>query len=150
MATYFTKKSDLDRNWLVVDAKDQVVGRVASAVAMFLMGKHKPTYSPHLDTGDYVIVLNADKLKFTGKKLDQKLYHRHTGFVGGIRTTTARNMMAHKPEEVLRKAVKGMLPKSNLSLRRMMKMKIYKGDKHPHAVQQPKDVKISASGKVMA
>lgn len=150
MATHFTKKKEIDRKWLVVDANDQVVGRVASAVAMFLMGKHKPSYSPHLDTGDYVIVLNVDKLKFTGNKLDQKMYHRHTGFVGGIRTTTARQMMANKPEEVLRKAVKGMLPKSNLSLRRMMKMKIYKGNTHPHAVQQPKDVKINASGKVMA
>jgi len=150
MATRFTKKNEISRNWLVVDAKDQIVGRVASAVSMFLMGKHKPTYSPNLDTGDYVIVLNVEQLKFTGNKLDQKIYHRHTGFVGGIKSTTARAMMAKKPEEVLRKAVKGMLPKSNLSLRRMMKLKIYKGDKHPHAVQQPKAVKINASGKVSA
>lgn len=147
--TYFTKKSQISRNWLVVDAKDQVVGRLASNLAMFIMGKHKPEYSPHLDTGDYVIVLNADKVKFTGKKWDQKEYHRHTGFVGGIRTRTAKEMLDKKPTEILRLAVKGMLPKNqSLARRQLMKLKIYVGDTHPHAVQNPKTVKINASGKV--
>lgn len=147
--TYFTKKKDLSRNWLMVDAKDQVVGRLASNLAMFLMGKHKPEYSPHLDTGDYVIVLNADKVKFTGKKLEQKVYHRHTGFVGGIRTRTAKQMLEQKPAEVLRLAVKGMLPKNqSLARRQLMKLKIYTGDKHPHAVQNPKAVTLNSSGKV--
>jgi large subunit ribosomal protein L13 len=149
MATYFTKKKDLSRNWLVVDAKDQVVGRLASNLAMFLMGKHKAEYSPHLDTGDYVIVLNADKVRFTGNKLNDKIYRRHTGFVGGIRETKAKDMLAKKPAEVIRLAVKGMLPKNqSLARRQLMKLKIYTGDKHPHAVQNPKAVKISSGGKV--
>lgn len=147
--TYFTKKKQISRDWLVIDAKDQVVGRLASNLAMFLMGKHKAEYSPHLDTGDYVIVLNAEKVKFTGKKWDQKEYHRHTGFVGGIRTRTAKEMLQKKPTEILRLAVKGMLPKNQtLARRQLMKLKIYVGDTHPHAVQNPKAVKINASGKV--
>ncbi len=150
MATYFTKKNDISRKWLVVDAKDQVVGRLASNLATFLMGKHKAEYSPHLDTGDYVIVLNAEKVKFTGNKWDDKLYRRHTGFVGGIRTRTAKEMLQKKPADILRIAVKGMLPKNqSLARRQLMKLKIYTGDKHPHAVQNPKAVKINSSGKVM-
>jgi large subunit ribosomal protein L13 len=149
MTTYFTKKSDLDRDWLVIDAKDQTVGRLASNLAMFLMGKHKPTYSSHLDTGDYVIVLNCGKVKFTGKKLEQKLYHRHTGFVKGIRTRSAKEMLQKKPEEVLRLAVKGMLPKNqSLARRQLMKLKLYTGDTHPHAVQNPKTVTMTPNGKV--
>lgn len=148
-ATYFTKKKEISRKWLVVDAKDQVVGRLASNLAMFLMGKHKAEYSPHLDTGDYVIVLNAEKVKFTGNKWEDKVYHRHTGFVGGIRTRTAKEMLAKKPGDILKIAVKGMLPKNqSLARRQLMKLKIYTGDKHPHAVQNPKEVKISSSGKV--
>lgn len=149
MKTYAKKKTELKRNWLLVDAKDQVVGRVASQVAMFLMGKHKTDYSPHLDTGDYVVVLNADKVKFTGKKLTDKLYHRHTGFIGGVRTTTAGQLLASNPEKLFRIAVKGMLPKTNLSLRRMMKLKVYRGDQHPHVAQKLTAVKINASGKVV-
>ncbi|NUM87577.1 MAG: 50S ribosomal protein L13 [Bdellovibrionales bacterium] len=149
MSTHFTKKKEISRGWLVVDAKDQVVGRVASQVAMFLMGKHKPTYSPHLDTGDYVIVINADKVKFTGKKWDDKKYIRHTGFVGGIKTRTAREMLAKKPGDILRIAVKGMLPKNHLARRQIMKLKIYTGNQHPHSVQNPRAVKIHASGKVI-
>jgi large subunit ribosomal protein L13 len=149
MSTYFTKKSDLDRKWLLLDAKDQTVGRLASNLAMFLMGKHKADYSPHLDTGDYVIVLNADKVKFTGKKWDQKVYYRHTGFVGGIKERTAKEMLQKKPAEILRLAVKGMLPKNQtLARRQLMKLKIYTGDKHPHAVQQPKALTMTANGKV--
>lgn len=149
MKTYAKKKSEIQRNWLHVDAKDQVVGRVASQVAMFLMGKHKTDYSPHLDTGDFVVVTNIEKLRFTGKKLENKLYHRHTGFINGIRTTTAGDLLAKNPEKLFRIAVKGMLPKSNLSLRRMMKLKIYKGEQHPHSAQKLTAVKISASGKVV-
>ena len=149
MSTYFTKKTEISRDWLLIDAKDQTVGRLASNLAMFLMGKHKPAYSPHLDTGDYVIVLNADKVKFTGKKWDQKLYRRHTGFVGGIRTRTAKEMLDKKPADILRIAVKGMLPKNQtLARRQLMKLKIYTGDKHPHSVQNPKSVTMSANGKV--
>lgn len=149
MSTYFTKHKDLSRDWLVIDAKDQTVGRLASNLAMFLMGKHKPTYSPHIDTGDYVVVVNAEKVKFTGKKWDEKLYHRHTGFVKGIRTKTAKEMLQTKPAEILRLAVKGMLPKNqSLARRQLMKLKIYTGDKHPHAVQNPKAVSMSQDGKV--
>lgn len=149
MSTYFTKKSDLSRDWLVVDAKDQTVGRLATNLAMFLMGKHKADYSPHIDTGDYVIVLNADKVKFTGKKWDQKIYYRHTGFVGGIKERTAKEMLQKKPADILRIAVKGMLPKNqSLARRQLMKLKIYTGDKHPHAVQSPKAVNVSPAGKV--
>lgn len=150
MATYFTKKNELSRNWLVVDAKDVVVGRLATNLAMFLMGKHKPSYSPHLDTGDYVIVLNADKVKFTGNKWDEKLYRHHTGFVKGVRTKTAKEMLERKPAEIIRLAVRGMLPKNmHLARRQLMKLKIYTGDKHPHAVQNPKAVKIEGrTGKV--
>lgn len=148
--TYFTKKNEISRDWLVVDAKDQVVGRLASNLAMFLMGKHKAIYSPHVDTGDYVIVLNAGKVKFTGNKLEDKLYRRHTGFVKGVRTRTAKEMLERKPEEVLRLAVRGMLPKNmHLARRQLMKLKIYTGDTHPHAVQNPKAVKIEGrTGKV--
>ena len=150
MSTYFTKKKEISRNWLVVDAKDQVVGRLATNLALFLMGKHKPSYTPHLDTGDYVIVLNADKVKFTGNKWDEKKYIRHTGFVGGIKTRSAREMLQKKPAEIIRLAVKGMLPKNqSLARRQLMKLKIYAGDKHPHAVQNPKAVKIEGrTGKV--
>ncbi len=150
MSTYFTKHDDISRNWLVVDAKDVVVGRLATNLAMFLMGKHKPTYTPHIDNGDYVIVLNADKVKFTGNKWDEKVYRRHTGFVKGIRTRTATEMLQKKPAEIIRLAVKGMLPKNqSLARRQLMKLKIYTGDKHPHAVQNPKAVKIEGrTGKV--
>jgi large subunit ribosomal protein L13 len=149
-STHFTRKEDISRQWLVVDAKDLVVGRLCTNLAMFLMGKHKPTYTPHVDNGDYVIVLNADKVKFTGNKWDEKLYRHHTGFVKGVRTRTAKEMLEKKPAEIIRLAVKGMLPKNKtLSTRSLMKLKIYTGDKHPHAVQNPKAVKIEGrTGKV--
>ncbi len=148
--TYFTKQSDISRSWLVVDAKDVVVGRLSSNLAMFLMGKHKPTYSPHIDNGDYVIVINADKVKLTGNKWDEKLYRKHTGFVKGVRTRTAKEMLEKKPAEIIRLAVRGMLPKNmHLARRQLMKLKIYTGDKHPHAVQNPKAVTIEGrTGKV--
>jgi len=148
--TYFTKKSDISRNWLVVDAQDVVVGRLATNLAMFLMGKHKPTYSPHIDNGDYVIVLNADKVKLTGNKWDEKLYRHHTGFVKGVKTRTAKEMLEKKPSEIIRLAVRGMLPKNmHLARRQLMKLKIYTGENHPHAVQNPKAVKIEGrTGKV--
>jgi large subunit ribosomal protein L13 len=149
MKTYFTKQKEISRDWLVVDAKDQVVGRVASAIAMFLMGKHKPTYNPHLDNGDYVVVLNADKVKFTGNKLEGKIYYRHTGYMAGLKTRTAGEMLEKKPEEILRLAVWGMLPKTSLARRQLMKLKIYTGDKHPHSIQAPKPVKMNSAGKVV-
>lgn len=148
MSTKFTKKSEISRNWLVVDAKDQVVGRVASAIAMFLMGKNKATYTPNLDTGDYVVVVNAEKVKFTGNKWEDKPYYRHSGYMAGLKTTFAKEMLVKKPEEILRLAVRGMLPKTDLARRQLMKLKLYTGDTHPHAVQNPKPVKINAKGKV--
>ena len=149
MTTYFTKKKEISRKWLLVDAKDQTVGRLASNLAVFLMGKHKPEYSPHLDTGDYVVVVNAEKVKFTGSKWDSKVYHRHTGYVGGIKTRTAKELLSHDPAEILMIAVKGMLPKNqSLARRQLMKLKVYAGDKHPHSVQFPKAVKFSPNGKV--
>ncbi|MCO5142644.1 MAG: 50S ribosomal protein L13 [Oligoflexia bacterium] len=151
MATQFTKKNEISRNWLVVDAKDLNVGRLATNLATFLMGKHKPTYSPNIDTGDYVIVLNADKVSFSGNKWNDKVYHRHTGYVGGLKTRTAKEMLEKNPAEIVRLAVKGMLPKNkSLARRQLMKLKVYCGDKHPHAVQNPKAVSIKASGKVNA
>jgi large subunit ribosomal protein L13 len=149
MSTQFTKKNEISRNWLVVDAKDQVVGRVASAVAMFLMGKHKASYTPNLDTGDYVIVLNADKVKFTGNKLEDKMYYKHSGWMAGLTITPAKEMLAKKPSEIMKQAVWGMLPKTDLARRQLLKMKVYSGDAHPHAVQNPKAVKINAKGKVL-
>ena len=151
MATYFTKKKEISRNWLVVDAKDAVVGRLATNLAMFLMGKHKPGYTPNLDTGDYVIVVNAEKVKFTGNKWGEKLYRHHTGYVAGVKTRTAKEMLQKKPSEIIRLAVRGMLPKNQtLARRQLMKLKIYTGDTHPHAVQNPKTVKLEGrTGKVM-
>jgi large subunit ribosomal protein L13 len=150
MGTFFTKKKEINRNWLLVDAKDQTVGRLASNLAMFLMGKHKPEYSPHLDTGDYVIVLNAEHVKFSGNKWDDKEYHRHTGFVGGLKTRTAREMKQVRPTEILRLAVKGMLPKNqSLARRQLMKLKIYTGAEHNHKAQNPRTVKINSGGKVI-
>ncbi len=147
MSTYFTKHSDIDRKWHVVDAKGQVLGRLATRLANILVGKHKPTYTPHIDNGDYIVVINMKDVHLTGKKWDDKLYYRHTGFPGGIKVRTAKEQFARKPEEILRKAVWGMMNKSNLARRQLMKLKIYTGPEHPHLAQNPKPLVISAAAR---
>ena len=142
MKTQVAKKDEVKRDWLVVDAEGKVLGRVATAIANILRGKHKPTYTPSVDTGDFVIVLNAAKIELTGTKLDKKVYYSHSGFPGGIKSTTAGQLMAKKPEEVIRKAVKGMLPKNKLARHMLKKLKIYTGGEHPHEAQQPRNLSL--------
>lgn len=137
MNTYMANVQTVERKWYVVDAEGMVLGRLASQVANILRGKHKPIYTPHVDTGDYVIVVNADKIILTGKKLDQKIYYHHSGYVGGLKETKYRNLMADKPEFALRHAVVGMLPKSPLGRKMATKMHVYSGAEHEHAAQQP-------------
>ena len=142
MKTEFAKKETVQRKWYVIDAQDQVLGRVAVEVARRLRGKHKPNYSPHVDTGDYIIVVNADKIRLTGKKLDSKVYYKHTGYPGGLKSITARQLLQRKPEQLLEKAVKGMLPKGPLGRKIFKKLKVYAGDTHPHTAQQPEFLDI--------
>ncbi len=137
MSTYMAKTSTVERQWYVIDAADMVVGRLASKVAAILRGKHKPTFTPHVDCGDHVIVINADKVRFTGKKLDQKMYYRHSGYPGGLKETTARRMMESKPEFVVTAAVKGMLPKGPLGRQMLKKLRVYAGAEHEHQAQKP-------------
>lgn len=137
MKTYMAKASDVQRKWYVVDAEGVVLGRLASQVASILRGKNKPIYTPHVDTGDYVIILNADKVVMTGKKLDQKIYYKHSGYAGGLKETPYRRLLAEKPEFAIQKAVIGMLPKGPLGRKMAKKMKVYAGTEHEHAAQQP-------------
>jgi large subunit ribosomal protein L13 len=138
MKTYSQKASEVQRDWYVIDAENQVLGRLATQIATLLRGKHKPTYTPSMDGGDFVVVVNAEKIRITGRKAEQKLYHRHTGYPGGLRTTTYRTMLQRHPDRILRLAVKGMLPKGRLGRRQLLKLRIYAGPTHPHAAQQPK------------
>ena len=131
------KAADITRQWYVVDAEGQVFGRVASQVAKILSGKNKPIYTPNVDTGDYVIIINADKIVMTGKKLDQKIYYHHTGYVGGLKETKYRKLLAEKPEFAIRRAVVGMLPKGPLGRQMAKKLKVYAGPNHDHAAQKP-------------
>jgi len=140
--TYQVKASEIERNWYVVDATGHTLGRLTAEIAKVLTGKNKPIYTPHLDTGDFVIVINADKIKVTGKKLDQKLYRHHTGHPGGLNETTMRQMAAKKPEYIITHAVKGMLPKKALGAQMLKKLKVYAGAEHGHAAQQPKPLEI--------
>ncbi len=137
MKTFMPKAADITRKWYVVDAEGLALGRVASQVANILRGKNKPIYTPNVDTGDYVIVLNASKIILTGKKLDQKIYYKHSGYVGGLKETKYRKLMAEKPEEALRHAVVGMLPKGPLGRQMAKKLRIYAGAEHEHAAQKP-------------
>ena len=139
MDTSFRTKEEAlaSRSWRVVDASDQVVGRLASKIAAVLRGKDNPSYAPHNDSGDFVIVINAEKIRFTGNKLAGKKYFRHTGYIGGIKEQTAAELLAKKPEDVLKKAVKGMLPKNALGRAQLKKLKVYSGAEHPHEAQQP-------------
>lgn len=141
MKTYFPKETTND--WLVVDAAGQTVGRLASRVAQLLRGKHKVDFTPNQMGGDFVIVVNADKVVFTGGKLDQKVYTRYTGYQGGLKTTTARDMLAKHPERVLERAVWGMLPKNRMGRKLIRRLKVYAGDTHPHQAQQPKELELS-------
>ncbi len=138
MKTVLPKVNEIDRNWYVVDAADQVLGRLASRVATVLMGKDKPIYTDFLDTGDFVIVVNAAKVRLTGKKLDDKVYYRHSGYPGGLKQTNARRLLEKHPERVLQLAVKGMLPKNKLGSRMLKRLKVYEDDAHPHRAQQPR------------
>jgi len=142
MKTYTAKVGEVEQGWYVVDAQNKVLGRLAAQIATRLRGKHKPEYTPHVDTGDYVVVVNVDKLRVTGRKLERKIYYRHTGFPGGIRQTNLGKLQAARPERVLQKAVKGMLPKGPLGYAMMRKLKVYGGAKHPHSAQQPKKLEI--------
>ena len=135
--TYTVKAGEIEKKWYVVDAEGQTLGRISSEIAKVLMGKHKPIYTPHLDTGDYVIVINAEKIAVTGKKLDQKLYRRHTGHPGGLKETNLKTMLDKKPEEVIKHSVKGMLPKKALGAKMLKKLKVYKGTEHGHEAQKP-------------
>ncbi|MBW2201461.1 MAG: 50S ribosomal protein L13 [Deltaproteobacteria bacterium] len=140
--TYSAKACDNKRKWWVVDAKGAVLGRMASSIASSLRGKHNPLYTPHVDTGDWVIVVNAEKLVLTGRKLEQKKYYRHSGYIGGLKTITAKKLMEKRPEDLVRFAVKGMLPKNRLGRKLFKKLKVYSGDQHPHVAQQPEALKI--------
>lgn len=142
MRTFAAKKAEIEHEWYVVDAQGQTLGRLASRIASILKGKHKPVYTPHLDCGDYVIVINAEKVRVTGRKLDQKFYHRHSGYPGGLTSISLRDQLVKHPERVLQAAVKGMLPKNRLGRRMFKKLKVYAGDSHPHQAQQPKPLEL--------
>ena len=142
--TYMASREDAlgARRWFIVDADSRVVGRIATQIANVLRGKHKPTFTPHLDTGDFVVVVNASKVRLTGAKLTDKIYHRHTGYPGGIRRATAGRVMNERPERVLRSAIVGMLPKNRLGRRLATKLKIYRGADHPHVAQKPEALSL--------
>lgn len=142
MKSFMAKTNEIDRKWYIIDAEGKVLGRLATEIATILSGKNKPIYTPHVDTGDFVIVLNADKIKLTGKKLDQKNYSYHTGHPGGLKQVPYRRMMAEKPEKVVQLAVKGMLPKSSLGRNMIKKLKVYSGTEHNHEAQQPEIYKF--------
>jgi large subunit ribosomal protein L13 len=135
--TYVVKEEDITRKWVLIDAAGQTLGRLASEIACILKGKHKPVYTPYLDVGDYVVVINADQVAVTGRKMEQKMYYRHTGYPGGIRELNLRDMMERHPTHALKAAVKGMLPKNRLGRRMIKKLKVYAGPGHPHQAQQP-------------
>ena len=142
MKTYYAKPNEVAREWLLIDAQDQVLGRVASKAAHILRGKHKPTYTPHVDTGDFVVIINADKIRVTGKKLTDKEYYRHSGYPGGLKCETFEEAMAKHPERVIEHAVKGMLPKNTLGRKQGLKLKVYAGAEHPHMAQKPTEIKM--------
>ena len=137
MKTQFAKKSDIDRKWYVVDAKDAVLGKLATKVAVYLRGKNKPVFTPNADTGDFIIVINAEKIRLTGKKVTDKIYYHHSGYVGGIKAQSAKELLEKKPELIIEKAVWGMLPKNKLGRMMIKKLKVYRGAEHPHRAQVP-------------
>ena len=143
MKTYVATPTDRERDWLVVDAAGQTLGRLATQIADMLRGKRKPVYTPHIDTGDFVIVVNAEKIAVTGNKLADKRYYRHSGYPGGLRSRTLQEMLDRRPEEVIRKAVRGMMPRNRLGRKQLTKLKVYAGPDHPHAAQQPKPMETA-------
>ena len=142
MRTFTEKQSEIEREWYVVDAEGQTLGRLASRIAPILKGKHKPTYTPYLDCGDFVIIINAEKVRLTGRKLDQVFHHHHSGYPGGLTSVSLREQLDRHPERVLQAAVRGMLPKNKLGRRMIKKLKVYAGDAHPHQAQQPKPLEF--------
>jgi len=143
MKTFSAKPAEVKRDWYVIDAADKTLGRMATEIARRLRGKHKPEYTPHVDTGDYIVVVNAGKVKVTGNKVSDKMYYRHTGYPGGIRSMTFEKMISAAPERVIEKAVKGMLPKNSLGRAMIKKLKVYAGSSHMHEAQQPKALELS-------
>jgi len=144
MKTFSAKPAEVQRGWYVIDAEGKTLGRLASELAMRLRGKHKPEYTPHVDTGDYLVVVNASKIRVTGNKLEGKLYHHHTGYVGNLKTVDLKTLLAEKPEQVITLAVKGMLPKNRLGRAMIKKLRVFAGPEHTHAAQQPQPLEIQA------
>jgi large subunit ribosomal protein L13 len=142
LKTYVATPKDRERNWLLVDAEGLTLGRLATQIADALRGKRKPTYTPHVDTGDFVVVVNAEKISVTGAKRQEKLYHRHSGYPGGLKTRTLNDMLERRPEEVIRLAVRGMMPKNRLARKQLTKLKVYAGPEHPHEAQKPQPMEI--------
>jgi len=142
MKTYLAPLNEIEKKWYVVDAEDKILGRLATEIAFRLRGKHKPTFSPFIDNGDFIIVTNADKIQLTGKKWDDKKYYRHTGYMGGIKETSARELLEKHPTDLVIKAVKGMLPKNKIGRAQLKKLKVYAGTEHPHKAQQPEELEI--------
>ncbi|MCD6489321.1 MAG: 50S ribosomal protein L13 [Thermodesulfobacterium sp.] len=140
--TPWVKKEEVNREWYIIDAKDKVLGRLASKLAYMLQGKHRPDYTPHIDQADFIVVVNAEKIKLTGKKLDQKVYWRHSGYIGGLKLETARKLLEKKPEQLIYLAVKRMLPKNRMRKKLLKKLKVYAGPNHPHLAQNPKPLEI--------
>lgn len=142
MKTFSAKAEEINREWFLVDANGKTLGRLASEIALRLRGKHKPEFTPHVDTGDYIVVVNAEKIAVTGNKLNDKIYHHHTGYVGNLKSIALKDLLAKHPERVIEKAVKGMLPKNSLGRQMYRKLKVYAGSEHPHAAQEPKVLEI--------
>ena len=142
MSTYMAKNEEVERSWFVVDAENKTLGRLASKIAQYIRGKHKPTFTPHVDMGDYVIVVNAEKIHLSGNKLDQKKYYKHSNYPGGIKEITYRELLVKDPEFIIEKAVKGMLPSNKLGRKMIKKLKVYSGENHPHQAQKPEDLEL--------
>jgi large subunit ribosomal protein L13 len=142
MKSFMARPREVERKWLLIDAEGQTLGRLATEIARLLRGKDKPQYTPHVDTGDFVVVVNAEKVVVTGKKTEQKVYYRHSGYPGGLKTTSYEEMLERKPTEILRRAVKGMMPKTRLGRQQLKKLKIYAGPEHPHEAQRPEPYEV--------
>ncbi|MCG8513137.1 MAG: 50S ribosomal protein L13 [Halanaerobiales bacterium] len=142
MSTYMAKAGEIERQWYVIDAAEQTLGRLSTRIADILRGKHKPIFTPHVDTGDFVIVINAEKVKLTGNKWDQKKYYRHSGYPGGLKETTYQKLLEKNPELIIEKAVKGMIPHNKLGRQVFKKLKVYAGPEHPHQAQQPQELEL--------
>ena len=142
MKTFVAKEHEIEKKWYLIDTKEKILGRLASQIANILRGKNKPIFTPHMDAGDYVIVINADKIILTGDKIEKKMYYHHSGYVGGLKKTTAKEMILKKPESLIKLAVKGMLPKNSLGRRQLTKLKVYAGQDYPHQAQRPEKLEI--------